>query len=161
MQHFIPITTGTMLALTLAIPTEAQTSPKLEATGLIIKKSPYTVEATSDRLTKILESKGITLFANIDHRANAANAGLTLPTTQTILFGNPKLGTPLMQCNQSIAIDLPQKILIWQDEQEVKVAYNNPAYLSGRHRLRGCGQDAITKISNALNGITNAVIKPE
>ncbi len=141
--------------------TDSPAVDRLEATGVVIKSSPYSVKETSDRLTKILEAKGLRIFANIDHRDNAAHAGLELAATQVILFGNPKLGTPLMQCNQSIAIDLPQKILIWENEQGVQLAYNNPAFLSGRHRLQGCGQQVVSQISKALDGITDAAIKSE
>lgn len=163
MRRFVPLLFSTAFGIALASTTGAQPPSKssLEATGLIIKPSPYTVQETSERLNKVLTAKGLTIFANIYHSENAAKADLELPATTVVLFGNPKLGTPLMQCSPSIAIDLPQKILIWKTEQGTQLAYNNPAYLSGRHRLRGCGQNIVTKISNALNGITNAAIKAD
>ena len=78
------------------------------------------------------------------------------------MFGNPKLGTPLMQCEQSIALDLPQKMLIWEDEAgDVSLAYTDPSYLSRRHKLKGCGEDAIKTIASALNNFSEgAVTKP-
>jgi len=138
----------------------AQAQPKPSSTGLVVKASGYSVEETRDRFTKILENKGLTLFAVIDHAENAANAELSLRPTTMVLFGNPKLGTPLMQCEQSLAIDLPQKVLIWEDEAgQVQLAYNDPRYLGGRHRLGSCGSAVIQQISKALAGLTNAALK--
>ncbi|MEM8613307.1 MAG: DUF302 domain-containing protein [Cyanobacteria bacterium P01_H01_bin.105] len=131
-------------------------------TGLIVKSSPYSVEETETRFKQILEDKGLNLFATVDHAQNASGAGLELRPTRVVIFGNPKVGTPLMQCQQTIAIDLPQKVLIWEDEQgQVQLAYNDPQYLGGRHRLDGCGVEAIKTISGALNNLTNgALAKP-
>ena len=130
-------------------------------TGLIVKSSPYSVEETETRFKQILEAKGLNLFATVDHTQNASGAGLELRPTRVVIFGNPKVGTPLMQCQQTIAIDLPQKVLIWEDEQgQVQLAYNDPQYLGGRHRLDGCGVEAIKTISGALNNLTNGAISP-
>ncbi|MEL6131192.1 MAG: DUF302 domain-containing protein [Cyanobacteria bacterium J06627_3] len=130
-------------------------------TGLIVKPSPYSVEETETRFKQILENKGLNLFATVDHTQNASGAGLELRPTRVVIFGNPKVGTPLMQCQQTIAIDLPQKVLIWEDEQgQVQLAYNDPQYLGGRHRLDGCGVEAIKTISGALNNLTNGAIAP-
>ncbi|MEO1401080.1 MAG: DUF302 domain-containing protein [Cyanobacteria bacterium J06635_1] len=130
-------------------------------TGLIIKPSPHSVEETETRFKQILEAQGLNLFATVDHAQNAAGAGLELRPTRVVIFGNPNAGTPLMQCQQSIAIDLPQKLLIWQDEQgQVHLAYNDPQYLGGRHRLDGCGVQVIKNISAALDNLTNAAIVP-
>lgn len=130
-------------------------------TGLIVKSSPYSVEETETRFKKILEAKGLNLFATVDHAQNASGAGLELRPTRVVIFGNPKVGTPLMQCQQTIAIDLPQKVLIWEDEQgQVQLAYNDPQYLGGRHRLNGCGIESLKTISGALNNLTNGAISP-
>ncbi|NEQ55146.1 MAG: DUF302 domain-containing protein [Leptolyngbya sp. SIO3F4] len=130
-------------------------------TGLIIKASPYSVEETETRFKKILEAKGLNLFATVDHAKNATGAGLELRPTRVVIFGNPKVGTPLMQCQQTIAIDLPQKVLIWEDEQgEVQLAYNDPQYLGGRHRLNGCGVESLKTIAGALNNLTDGAIAP-
>mgnify|MGYP006311598757 CR=1 FL=1 len=79
--------------------------------GLIAVKSAYDVKTTADRLEKALKDKGMTVFARIDHAAGAQKAGLELPPTELVVFGNPKVGTPLMHCGRSVAIDLPQKAL--------------------------------------------------
>lgn len=128
-------------------------------TGLVVKSSPYSVEETEARFKQILEARGLNLFATVDHAQNASGAGLELRPTRVIIFGNPKVGTPLMQCQQTIAIDLPQKVLIWEDEQgQVQLAYNDPQYLGGRHRLDGCGVEAIKTIAGALNNLTDGAL---
>ncbi|MEM9905936.1 MAG: DUF302 domain-containing protein [Cyanobacteria bacterium P01_D01_bin.44] len=130
-------------------------------TGLIIKPSPYSVEETEARFKQILEAQGLNLFATVDHAQNATGAGLELRPTRVVIFGNPKAGTPLMQCQQSIAIDLPQKLLIWEDEQgQVQLAYNDPQYLGGRHRLDGCSVQVLKNISAALDNLTNGALAP-
>ncbi len=123
--------------------------------GMISVKSAHSVAATADRLEDILNGKGMTVFARIDHAAGAAKVGKTLPPTQLVIFGNPKVGTPLMQCSHSIAIDLPQKALIWQDESgQVWLAYNDPQYLALRHNTQGC--DAVLKkVAMALGNFAN------
>ena len=83
--------------------------------GMIALASPYSAQQTADRFEKIITSKGLTLFARINHSKNAAGAGMELRATEVIIFGNPKVGTPLMQCSQAMGIDLPQKVLVWQD----------------------------------------------
>ena len=129
--------------------------------GLVIKASPYSVEETETRFTQILEARGLNLFATVDHAQNASGVDLELRPTRVVIFGNPRVGTPLMQCQQTIAIDLPQKVLIWEDDQgQVQLAYNDPQYLGGRHRLDGCGVEAIKTISGALNNLTNGAIAP-
>jgi uncharacterized protein (DUF302 family) len=125
-------------------------SPVLATEGMISIKSAHSVAETADRLEKILTSKGMTVFARIDHAAGAQKAGKTLAPTELVIFGNPKVGTPLMQCSHSIAIDLPQKALIWQDAAgHVWFSYNDPAYLKLRHGTEGC--DAVlSKVTGAL-----------
>ncbi|NJL61169.1 MAG: DUF302 domain-containing protein [Methylacidiphilales bacterium] len=84
----------------------------------------------------------------IDHAAGAKSINQELRPTQLIIFGNPAAGTPLMQCNQTAGIDLPQKALIWQDEQgQVWFGYNSPKYLMARHQLKDCGEEAIQKLT--------------
>lgn len=126
--------------------------------GLVTLQSNHSVKDTADKLASILESKGMTVFARVDHQKNAAGVNLELRPTQVIMFGNPKAGTPLMQCEQSVAIDLPQKILISEDaDNKVWLSYNNPDYLKTRHDIQGC-DTAIDNISKALNGISQAAI---
>jgi len=120
-------------------------------------ESHYSVKETADKFELIIKKKGLTLFARINHQKNAAGVNLVLRPTEVILFGNPKVGTPLMQCSQKVAIDLPQKVLIWKDEKsKVWLSYNNPEYLKERHKIEGCDQ-VINKISNVLKALTNAV----
>ncbi|PVZ72338.1 DUF302 domain-containing protein [Pelagibaculum spongiae] len=113
-------------------------------------KSNHSVAATADKLEQVLTSKGMTVFTRIDHQKNAAGVNLKLAPTQVVIFGNPKIGTKLMQCSQGTAIDLPQKALIRQDEKgQVWLSYNNPAYLKARHQIEGCDA-VIGKVENAL-----------
>ena len=91
------------------------------------------------------------VFARIDHAAGAAKADLELRPTQVLVFGNPKVGTPLMKCSQSIAIDLPQKMLAWEDESgQVWLGYNDPQYLRSRHASEGCDK-VFEKVAGALS----------
>ena len=126
--------------------------------GLVTLQSNHSVKDTADKLASIIESKGMTVFARVDHQKNAAGVNLELRPTLVIMFGNPKAGTPLMQCEQSVAIDLPQKILISEDaDNKVWLSYNNPDYLKTRHDIQGC-DTAIDNISKALSGISQAAI---
>jgi uncharacterized protein (DUF302 family) len=104
--------------------------------GIVNKPSKHSVDDTLGKLQNILETKGIAVFALIDHSGEAAKVGMKMRPTKLLIFGNPKGGTPLMLAAPSIAIDLPLKILIWQDDQEkVWVSYNTPEYLAERHGL--------------------------
>jgi len=106
------------------------------ASGIVNKPSKHSVDDTLGKLQNILEAKGIAVFALIDHSGEAAKVGMKMRPTKLLIFGNPKGGTPLMLAAPSIAIDLPLKILIWEDEQEkVWVSYNTPEYLAERHGL--------------------------
>jgi uncharacterized protein (DUF302 family) len=105
--------------------------------GIIDKASNHSVDETVDRLKNLLQSKGVTLFAFVDHSGEAAKAGLKMPPTKLFIFGNPKAGTPLMLAAPRSAIDLPLKILVWEDSQgKAWVSYNSPEYLKDRHGLR-------------------------
>src|SRR5688572_7458908 len=99
------------ILLALAFPLSA-----FAADELTTKLSKYSVKETVDRLTAALKDKGITPVARVDHAAAAKGAGLELRPTEVLLFGNPKLGTPLMQANRRVAIDLPMKVLVWEDD---------------------------------------------
>ena len=118
--------------------------------GLVSIQSQNSVQQTVERLKSALKEKGMTIFANIDHAQGAKRVGKDLRPTQLVIFGNPKLGTVLMHCKQSIAIDLPQKALIWQDEKGyVWFSYNNPTYLTKRHGIQACDK-TLQKIAHAL-----------
>jgi uncharacterized protein (DUF302 family) len=104
--------------------------------GIINKPSNHSVDETVEKLKNILQSKGVTLFALVDHSGEAEKVGMKMPPTKLLIFGNPKGGTPLMLAAPSIAIDLPLKILVWQDSAgKVWVSYNSPEYLQQRHGL--------------------------
>lgn len=104
--------------------------------GIINKLSNHSVEQTVEKLKNILKSKGVTLFALIDHSGEAEKVGMSMRPTKLLIFGSPKAGTPLMLAATSIAIDLPLKILIWEDSQgKVRVSYNSPDYIMKRHGL--------------------------
>jgi len=104
--------------------------------GLIDIPSSHSVDETVTKLEGILQAKGITLFALVDHSGEAAKAGMKMRPTKLLIFGNPKAGTPLMLAAPSSAIDLPLKILVWEDDQgKVWITYNRPAYLLTRHNL--------------------------
>ncbi len=137
----------------------AMSSSIYASDGVISKKSDFSVKETADRFEKILKKKGLSVFARIDHAENATRVDLGLRPTELVIFGNPKVGTPLMQCTQSVAIDLPQKALIWQDEEgEVWFSYNNPKYIKKRHEVENCDK-VFKKVSKALNKLSNAAIK--
>lgn len=105
--------------------------------GVIDTPSNHSVDQTVEKLKAILQAKGVTLFALVDHSGEAEKAGMKMLPTKLLIFGSPKAGTPLMLASPSIAIDLPLKILIWEDVQgKVWVSYNSPAYLQERHGLR-------------------------
>lgn len=104
--------------------------------GLVNIQSAHAVEQTADRMEALLKEKGMRIFIRINHAAGAQKAGIALRPTELIVFGNPKVGAPLMARQQSIAIDLPQKMLIWEDAAgKVWLTYNQPDYLALRHGL--------------------------
>ena len=126
--------------------------------SLISVESTFSAKETADRFESIIKNKGLTLFARIDHQKNAAGVNLKLRETEVIIFGNPKVGTPLMQCSQEVAIDLPQKVLIWTDlKNKVWLSYNNPEYIKERHNIQGCDK-VISKISKVLSALTKATV---
>ena len=130
--------------------------PLMAAEGLINVQSDFSVEETTNRLENILNKKGMTIFNQTNHSDAAKKVGVALRETRLIIFGNPKVGSPLMQCQQSVAIDLPQKAIIWEDDKsKIWISYNDPRYLGKRHNIIGC-DEVITKVEKALSGITKA-----
>lgn len=106
--------------------------------GMRHVKSRHAVEITVERAKRMLEHHGFRVFGVIDHADNAKKAGLELPPTQLLVFGNPEGGTPLMRANRLIGLDLPMKLLVWEDDDGVVwISYNETAYLQKRHRLDG------------------------
>lgn len=127
--------------------------------GLMSIKSSHDVKRTADRLENTLKEKGMTVFMRINHAEGAQKVGKKLRPTELVVFGNPKVGTPLMQCSQSVAIDLPQKALIWEDEAgQVWLSYNDPKYLANRHDMARC-VDVIKKIEKALSNFAHAATR--
>jgi uncharacterized protein (DUF302 family) len=113
--------------------------------GIIQIVSNHTVEETVRRLREILDSKGVKLFALVDHGGEGASAGMSMPPTMLLIFGSPRAGTPLMLAAPSIAIDLPLKALVSEDaDGTVRISYNSPAYLQERH---GIPENLIQNIS--------------
>ena len=138
-----------LLIVFIAIPVAA-------ADGVINVPSAFNVAETADRMESILNEKGMTIFKRIKHSEGAGKVDIELRGTELIIFGNPKVGSPLMKCQQTVAIDLPQKALIWEDDKtKVWISYNDPRYLEKRHNISGC-EEVITKIEKALAGITKA-----
>jgi uncharacterized protein (DUF302 family) len=110
--------------------------PPEKNNGIIHKPSNHSVDQTAEKLKGILQAKGVALFALIDHSGEAEKVGMKMRPTKLLIFGSPKAGTPLMLAVPSIALDLPLKILIWEDSSgKVWVSYNSPAYLQERHDL--------------------------
>ncbi len=145
-----------IIALVMAIPVSVASA----ADGMVNIKSAHDVATTTDRLETALKKKGMSVFGRVDHAAGAQNAGMKLRPTQLVIFGNPKVGTPLMQCAQRVAIDLPQKALIFEDESgNVWLSYNDPQYLAKRHDISGCDQ-VLQKVSGALGNFAKAATAP-
>lgn len=135
----------TVAALAAAFAVSAQTPQ-----GLIAVKSGYSVKETMDRFEAAAKAKGMSVFARVDHSAGAQKIGKTLRPTEVLIWGSPQGGTPLMECAQSVAIDLPQKALAWQDDKgDVYLGYNDPAYLMNRHAAKGC-EGPVGNLSKAL-----------
>ncbi len=128
------------------------------AEGVITLGSAHSVKVTVDRLENTLKKKGLTVFARIDHAAGGQKVGKELRPTELLVFGNPKVGTPLMQCARTMAIDLPQKALVWEDEAgKVWLAYNDPGYLAVRHGLQGC-EKVLTKVGKVLGMVSRLAV---
>jgi uncharacterized protein (DUF302 family) len=115
---------------------------------------------TLDRLDAEIRAKGLTIFAQIDHAAGAAEVGLKLRPTQLIIFGNARGGTPLMQSVQTIGIDLPLKALVWQDAAgKTWISYNEPRWIVQRHGIAN-SEPIVTKMAEQLSAISNAAASP-
>src|SRR6516225_5571504 len=128
----------------------------MAADGLTTIASNYGPKETMDRLEAEIKAKGITVFARIDHAAGAAQAGLSLRPTEVLIFGNAKAGTPLMQADQTMGIDLPLKALVWQDAGgKTWLSYNDPGWIAKRH---GLGHEVDTTVG-ALMGVLSTLAK--
>ncbi len=136
-------------------------APAAAADGVIDVRSDFSVQETTARVENLLNEKGMTIFKRINHSEGAGKVGIDLRETVLILFGNPKVGSPLMKCRQSVALDLPQKALIWEDgDGQTWISYNDPAYLGKRHDIGGC-DEVLDKIGKALGAIAGAAAMKE
>jgi uncharacterized protein (DUF302 family) len=123
---------------------------------VVSKLSPRSVAATVARLTSLIAARNMTLFAVIDQRAAAATAGLELRATTLVIFGSPAAGTPVMVAAPLAALDLPLKVLIWDDDGRTTVSYDDPAALAGRHHLSG---DLAARLAG-IGPLTDALVTP-
>lgn len=145
-----------MRAVILALVTLFSAQSAFAQDGLNTVESPFDVATTIDKLTAALESKGMTIFGRVNHAANAEKVDLPLRPTEVLIFGNPKLGTPMMNCAPTMAIDLPQKMLAWQDaDGQTHLGWNDPAWLQARHGIEGC-DEVLQKVSAALANFAKA-----
>jgi uncharacterized protein (DUF302 family) len=133
----------------------------MAANGLITIQSSYGPQETMDKFEAVVRTKGMTVFARIDHAAGAADVGLPLRPTEVIIFGNAQGGTPLMQSAQTIGIDLPLKALVWQDASgDTWLSYNDPEWIAKRHGLSQGAEAIIKAMSDALHAVANTATKP-
>lgn len=141
------------------IPVVMEKAAGLATPGIITKTSNQGFEETYIKLRNIIENNpNLKIILELDHTKNAASVDLKLNPTRIIMFGNPKLGTPLMNATSYLGLDLPQKILVTQSaDGKVEVSYNDPMYLKDRHKIEGM-EEVLTKVKGALHTITDAAI---
>ena len=127
------------------------------ADGLTTVRSPYSERETMDRFVRVARNAGMNIFARIDHAAGARKVGRSLRPTEVLIFGNPKGGTPFLECGQTVGIDLPMKLLVWTDESDrVWIGYNDPAWIGRRHGVESC--PAISTLSQALGKMVEGAV---
>ena len=129
-----------------------------QADDWVTKTSPKSVPETVSALQGAIETAGATVFATIDHQANARAAGLDLAPATVVIFGNPTIGTPLMRENPKVALDLPQKILVWQEGNTTKIGYLKPEELADRYDL-GEASRSIKMMTGALSKLSDAAVR--
>jgi uncharacterized protein (DUF302 family) len=134
----------------------------LASDGLITLASRHAPKETMDRLEREVVARGMRVFARIDHAAGAAEVGLPLRPTEVLIFGNAKGGTPLMQMDQAVGIDLPLKALVWQDAVgKVWLSYNDPGWLAQRHGLEPQANASLEAMTTALNAVAKAATQAD
>lgn len=127
--------------------------------GVVALKSPHSAAETMKRLEAQVRERGFVVVAKVDHAAGAARAGRTLRPTEVLVFGNPQVGTPLMECVQTAGIDLPLKALVWVDlQQQVWLGYDDPEWLVQRHTATRC--PAAKSVAETLATIAQATVAP-
>ena len=127
-----------------------------EVAGVVTKASPRPVPDTVNRLTEMVEGKGIKVFAVIDHSGEAEHVGLQLRDTKLVVFGSPKAGTPVMVAAPLTALDLPLKILVWDDDGQTRVSYTAPETLAARYDL----SDELVAALAVIGPLTDALVRP-
>ena len=142
---------GTAMTIVVAMPLMGQA----EEHGVRYLQSSDDIIHVEQRLRDAIEEKGLTLMSVVDHTANAEGVGLSLPMTRTFIFGNPKVGTPMMQCQGSMALDLPQKMVVRETDEGVRLEWNSPHYLAERHALEECDLP-LDKVAGVLEGVASA-----
>ncbi len=133
----------------------------MSKTGIINKVSQHSFQATYDKLKTIIKTNpNLKIILELDHQANAASADMHLEPTKIIMFGNPKLGTPLMQAGQpTTGLDFPQKMLVTERDGVVSISYNEPSYLEVRHQINE-QEEVLQKVAGALDKISNGACGP-
>ena len=146
---------ATLAILSFAFIAAIAASAHADGDGLIVKESDFGVTKTLDRLGIALERAGIKVFARVDHAKGAQSVGMDLPPTAVIIFGTPKIGTPLMTSNPEIGLDLPLKVLAWRGgDGKVKLAYTDPAWLAKRYGIEDRDK-VFKKMTGALAKFTD------
>lgn len=135
--------------------TRAETAPDPDQAGFVVVESANTMAETENRLIAALDAAGLKVAARIDHEANAKSVGLDLAPTVLFIFGNPKAGTGLIDKQRTVGIDLPLKILLWDEKGKIKIAYNDPVYIARRHGL-DTSLPVLTQIASALRRLAEA-----
>jgi uncharacterized protein (DUF302 family) len=132
----------------------------MAADGLTTIASSFGPKETMDRLEAEIKAKGMTVFARIDHAAGAAEVGMPLRPTELLIFGNAKAGTPLMQADQAIGIDLPLKALVFEDAAgKVWLSYNDPHWVARRHGLGAAADQTVNAMAAALDAVATKATK--
>lgn len=133
--------------------------PAFAAEGLMSRISPHDIDQTYRQLTDAIRTAGMKIMLEVDHSENAKAVGAELRPTRLVVFGNAAIGSALMNCGQSIAIDLPQRMLVWQDDNgKVRVGYNAPKYLFARHGIEDCKAER-DKVTAALERLVGAAVR--
>ena len=128
----------------------------LPENGLVHLRSPYSVAETLQRLESVLKARNLTVFARVDHSGEAEKVGLKMRPAQLVVFGSPKVGTPLMVASPTLAIDLPLKALVWEDtDGKVWLSYNGPEYLQRRHAI----PDELVKNISGIGALLEMAVK--
>ena len=150
-----PITAlATIFIATLGLSACVENVP--EADGVIVLESEYSFNQTIDRIEAEAANRGARIIARVDHAANAATTGVDMDDATLIIFGNPALGTPLIAENRTAGLDLPVRMLVWEEDDDIWIAYTDPGEIALRHGL-DAGGEAVTQMIEALEGFAREV----